>query len=263
MKIWYGCDSMASKGVVLTAEKIKNRKKRMIKVRIILVILLILLMCLFLVLSLAYNGGSFTVTLDPNLNTKSGLVIYDDPDVSEYEDDARKLFAQELTFMDNISIDWIPKDIDQYKGGGHNGDNYIAYTFYLENKGSNVIDYWYQMYIDDVIKNVDDAVRVMVILNGKRTVYAKVNALTNQPEKGTVAFYEPERPVLENRASFAPGEVDKFTIVIWLEGDDPECVDNILGGEIKMHMEITEEHTHIHSPNQDDNTNKENNENNK
>ena len=49
-------------------------------------------------------------------------------------------------------------------------------------------------------------------------------------------------PVLENRTDFKPGDVDKITIFIWLEGDDPECVDNILGGEIKMHMEIAEEH---------------------
>ena len=39
-----------------------------------------------------------------------------------------------------------------------------------------------------------------------------------------------------------PGDIDKFTIVIWLEGDDPDCIDNILGGEIKMHMEIREEY---------------------
>jgi hypothetical protein len=38
-------------------------------------------------------------------------------------------------------------------------------------------------------------------------------------------------------------QIDKITIVIWLEGDDPECVNAILGGEMKMHMEITEEHT--------------------
>ena len=41
---------------------------------------------------------------------------------------------------------------------------------------------------------------------------------------------------------YKKGDIDKFTIVIWLEGDDPDCVDNILGGEIKMHMEIREEH---------------------
>ena len=35
---------------------------------------------------------------------------------------------------------------------------------------------------------------------------------------------------------------DRFTIVIFLEGDDPECINDLIGGEIKMHMDITEEH---------------------
>ena len=39
-----------------------------------------------------------------------------------------------------------------------------------------------------------------------------------------------------------PGDVDKYTIVIFLEGDDPDCLNNLIGGEIKMHMDITEEH---------------------
>ena len=28
----------------------------------------------------------------------------------------------------------------------------------------------------------------------------------------------------------------------WIEGDDPECKNDLLGGEIKMHIDITEEH---------------------
>ena len=39
-----------------------------------------------------------------------------------------------------------------------------------------------------------------------------------------------------------PGTKDRYTIVIWIEGDDPECKNDLLGGEIKMHMDITEEH---------------------
>ena len=46
----------------------------------------------------------------------------------------------------------------------------------------------------------------------------------------------------ECRESFNPGDIDKFTIVIYLEGDDPDCVDALIGGEMKMHMDITEEH---------------------
>ena len=47
---------------------------------------------------------------------------------------------------------------------------------------------------------------------------------------------------MEKVSDFKPGDLDKFTIVVWIEGDDPDCTDALLGGEIKMHMTITEEH---------------------
>ena len=97
------------------------------------------------------------------------------------------------------------------------------------------------MYIDDVIKNVDEAVRIMVFRNDEKTVYAKVNADTNAAEKDTKVFYSDEIAVLEQRQGLESNQYDKFTIVIWLEGDDPDCVNKIIGGEIKLHMEINEE----------------------
>ena len=42
--------------------------------------------------------------------------------------------------------------------------------------------------------------------------------------------------VLEQRKNFKPKQKDRFTIVIFLEGDDPECINDLIGGEIKMHM---------------------------
>ena len=55
-------------------------------------------------------------------------------------------------------------------------------------------------------------------------------------------FYDDDIAVLEQREKISPGEKDKYTVVIWLEGDDPDCIDDIIGGEIKMEMKITEEH---------------------
>ena len=193
----------------------------------------------FIILSLIYKVGRFTVTLDRNLALDNNIVIYDDLETKERK---RKLEAKDLDFMDNISIDWIPSNINNESDGSHNGDNYIAYTFYVANQGNESIDYWYSIIIDDVIKNVDEAVRVMIFLNDEKTVYAKKNSYTGMEEKDTKSFYADDEAVLENRKGFAPGDIDKFTVVIWLEGDDPDCVDSILGGEIKMHMEIREEH---------------------
>ena len=47
--------------------------------------------------------------------------------------------------------------------------------------------------------------------------------------------------VWKKEIDYGTGQIDKFTVVIWVEGDDPECLDDIIGGEMKMHMEITEE----------------------
>lgn len=229
-----------AKEVIVKASTIAKRKKRYTKTKVVISIILLVMIFAFIILSVIYKGGRFTITLDQRLANDNKIVIYEDNEIKENK---RKLSARDLEFMDNISIDWIPTNIDTEANGSHNGDNYIAYTFYVENEGTDTVDYWYSIVIDDVIKNVDEAARVMIYLNGEKTVYAKINALTNEPEKDTTPFFSKDKAVLEERKAFSPGDIDKFTVVIWLEGDDPDCTDNILGGEIKMHMEIREEYT--------------------
>lgn len=228
-----------AKEILVTAKKISKREKKYKKSKIIVTITLLILVFFFIILSIIYRGGSFTITLDPRLYSESGIVIYDDPELKESK---KVLSANNMEFLDNISIDWLPANIHNEAYGSHNGENYIAYTFFIENTGNDTINYWYSVVIDDVIKQVDEAVRIMIHLNDEKKVYAKINAHTNTPEDDTVEFYSNDEPVVEQRKNFTPGDVDKITIVIWLEGDDPDCVDNILGGEIKMHMEIREEH---------------------
>ena len=225
--------------VKVTAEGLKRRKKRNKIAKITLAILIVVFTLFYLILGIIYNGGRFTITLDPQFSTKSGIILYDN---LQSKNKVNRLYAKNIDFMDNISINWIPSNIDNGGDGPHNGDNYIAYTFYLENGGPEEIHYWVECYIDDVIKNVDEAVRVMIFLNGEKVVYAKKNMLTGVAEKDTEMFYSDDLAILRQRVNFKPGDVDKYTIVIWLEGDDPDCVDALIGGEIKMHMDITEEH---------------------
>ena len=89
---------------------------------------------------------------------------------------------------------------------------------------------------------VDKAIRIIVYRNGERTIYARPNETTGEEENGTKKFYSDMQVLLEHRTDFKPGEIDKFTIVIYLEGDDPDCIDALIGGDMKMHMDITEEH---------------------
>lgn len=229
-----------AKEVIVTADTIKKRKKVFLKTKVVIGLLILVFLLIFTILGIVFNVNKFTITLDNKLQDEKGIILYSDPNEKAHQ---RKLFASALNDMDNISYDWIPKDVHtSSNGGSHNGDNYIAYTFYIENEGEVSVNYWYSIIIDDVIKRVDEAVRVIVFLNDEETVYAKINNETGDAEKNTEPFYKDDVVVLKSRNDFKVGDVDKFTIVIYLEGDDPDCLNDIIGGEIKMHMEIREEH---------------------
>ena len=227
------------KKMKLGSEKVKLREQKIRHVKAGILIMLLFLIIIYFLLRIAYEGGDFTISLDDNFALKSGIIMYER---LEEKEDKRQLRATRADFIDNISVNWLPSDLDSQGEGSHNGDNYFAYTFYIENKGSDVVNYWYEILVDDVIKNVDRAVRVMVIRNGERTIYARANETTGEAEEGTTKFYSTEEVCVEGRQDFKPGDIDKFTIVIFIEGDDPDCVDALIGGEMKMHMEITEEH---------------------
>ena len=224
-------------------EKAKKQKKRRAwqKVfKVLLVVTILFLINVYIVLALFYRGENFTITLDSERGRESGLIIYERAGHSEEWRTVLK--SKDIEFFTDISGDWIPKDIDNMGDGSHNGRNYIAYTFYAENRGSDTINYWASIEIDDVIKNVDEAVRVMVFKNGNKVVYAKNNRITEQPEPNTTPFYDEDTVMLEVTENFEVGHIDKYTVVIWVEGDDPECKNDLIGGEIKMHMKLTEEH---------------------
>ena len=221
------------------AKKEKKKKTRRTIFKILLVIIILFLINVYIILALFYKGENFTVTLDSEYGRESGLVIYED---KENKYTRTFLRSKDIDFFTDISVNWLPENIDNEGDGSHNGRNYIAYTFYAENMGQDTINYWTTIKIDDVVKNVDEAIRVMVFKNGNKQIYAKNNRVTEQPEPNTLPFKDNETVMLELTENFEVGDIDKYTVVIWVEGDDPECKDDLIGGEIKMHMTLTEEH---------------------
>ena len=199
------------KDVKLKTEKLKREKRFKRILLIALAVLLFILLIIYIVVGIIYNRGNFSITLDKNLYFDRGLIIYDDPLYKVYRSE---LLAPAPDTFDNISYRWLPDDIADQEGGSHNGDNYLAYTFYVENTGDEVTDYWSEVVIDDVIRNVDEAVRIRVYKNGNATTYAKLSAL-GEPEPGTVPFENPSENLvaLDHVASFSPGQIDKYTIV--------------------------------------------------
>ena len=88
-------------------------------------------------------------------------------------------------------------------------------------------------------KLVVDSISGSIYINGKYTDYAYPRTDGGEgPEPGTTAFMSRTTIVKDTIYDLAPGESTKFTIVMWLEGDDPDCIDKILGGEMKIDMKL-------------------------
>ena len=222
------------------ARKQRKKRARQKVLKVLLAVTILFLINVYIILAIFYRGENFTITLDSEYGRESGLIIYEQAGHSE--DWRNILKSDDIEFFTDISINWLPENIDNEGDGSHNGRNYIAYTFYAENMGQDTINYWTTIEIDDVVRNVDDAIRIMVFKNGNKVTYAKNNRQTGQPEPNTVPFHNEDSVMLEVSEDFEVGDVDKYTVVIWVEGDDPECKNDLIGGEIKMHMTLTEEH---------------------
>ena len=141
---------MKNNGAQIEAQKVYKRKLFVKIVKISFLLLLILISIIYLFLYIIYAGGRFTVSLDKNMSNRKNVFLSEDGNI---KNKARKLSADTIEYMDNISIKWLPSNIDTDKTGGHNGDNYIAYTFYVINAGKEKVNYWYEIDIDDTIKN--------------------------------------------------------------------------------------------------------------
>ena len=223
--------------VKLTAKKLKRQKRNVKVARIMLIILVIIMLIGYLIFSTVYNGYNFTISLDRNLYYDNHLIIYDDPDYKVYR---QKLQPESLEYFDNIYYEWLPDDLDSYDGS-HNGDNFLAYSFYIENTGENVEDFYASIDILDVIKNVDDAIRFMVYYDGEPTIYAKISPDTGKAEPNTTPFESEKYIMRQHVENFMPGDKHKYTIVIWIEGSDTECTNNIIGGEFRAKMSFKSE----------------------
>lgn len=238
----YRASDNMTKEIEVSVKHLKRKKKAKKIIKLSLLFIFLFLLIAFIIMRLIYNDQSVSITLDKNLYFKNGIIIYDDPNYKVFR---TELNAEGLEYFDNISEKWLADDLDNYDGS-HNGDNYVAYTFYIENTGDKTSDYWSQLVIDGVIKNVDEAIRFRVYRNGVPTTYAKL-AKNGNPEKGTMPFVDDNLVTFEHRENFKPGDIDKYTVVMWLEGTDIDCTDNLLGGELKVHMEFNSEFVDVNS----------------
>ncbi len=206
---------------------------RLDRTRLLLLLAMLIVAILFIMSFMQEKMGNFTINLDRLELFRKGIAIDYDPDFSH---PTARLVASPVADATNISINDLPSNIADIDGD-HNGLNYMAYTYYLRNAGKEDVSYVASVVIESSSKDADEAVRVALWHNGERTVYAKPSA-DGTPEDGCVNFESNNIVCSYEEENFLVGNVDKYTIVIWMEGDDPECVDRIVGGSVQFTMKV-------------------------
>lgn len=218
-----------------------HRKRRQIgaallrldRLHLILLAMMLTVAILFITAFMQEKMGNFTINLNRLELYRKGVSI---SDTGDFKDATARLTANTVQDATNMSIDDLPDNIDEIDGN-HNGKNYMAYTYYVRNAGKEDLGYIAQITLDSCAKGAEEAVRVAVWHNGERIVYAEPST-DGIPEDGCTNFESDTVVCTYEEPNFLVGNVDRYTIVIWMEGDDPECVDSIIGGSVEFSMDI-------------------------
>ena len=221
-----------------TAWEVRHYSVAMRVLSITLGLLLLAVGGFYAVSALYKSSGSFTVGVDKVDMIKYGLTLSEHADLSYNTSHLNAEIAEDIT---NIAGETIPDNVDMIDGD-HSGRNHIAYTFYLQNAGEVAFPCEYSLSMSNITNGLDEAIRLRLYVDGVPTTYAKTKSDGSGPEPGTVEFYSATIMARDRFENLEPGESKRFTVVIWIEGNDPECLDWLIGGQLKVEMSIRVAH---------------------
>jgi len=227
------------RNVALNYVKRKKRRKRAAWISLIssigLTIMIVIAFCML-------TRDRFTISV-----SQQYLSLTVDESMQKTE---TSLYAPPLLKATDTQYSDIPENIDEGLGS-KNTDSYFAYSFYLLG-GSDLnqeMNYSLTMTLKMASNELENAMRVMIIKDGYRTVYAQPNedgsskliyyAANHSDEPkiigATVPFKNNKHIILEPY-KIKPGVEQKFTIVMWIDGWD--SVNEMKGGTFNSELKF-------------------------
>lgn len=238
----------------------------------LLALLALLLLTVMLFSMVSHARGFFTINLTDGM-FREGFTL---SETTGFENPTVHLFSTPAENVPCISISQIPTNVDEIDGQ-HN-DTYFAYTWYLRNEGESTVSYDWELSLTAESRGLSRGMWVMVFEDGEMRLYAKANGETGEAEaipafddnsqgyrflpilglapesdqfqvvkqSGSVTWWRvvPDPFVSDeiiadgSRTDVAPGEIHKYTIVLWLEGDDPDTTDELINGHAGVTMQF-------------------------
>lgn len=216
------------------------------KIRVILLVLAFALTWLLLVLAINNNtSGNMTIYVDKTtakktlslsessqLTNPTGL-LYGPSMHGAWDQDPGELPSYaDLLDGDQSKFDGVVYDdtanVDKYVGL-----NYIAYTFYLYNSGSEDLNYSMTFNIDNEEKDLADTIRIRVYEdnNDVPITYGKAD-----PKAGDVFtnFSSDDVVFTRNYQEFKVNQVRKYSIIIWIDKYDPDTTNEKIAGSLNF-----------------------------
>ena len=216
----------------------KRRRRR--KIAALVSLIASIGLCVFIVIafSLIYVDR-FTITI----NDSSLFLTIDE----NKEEMTTKLSAPPLTKARDIQYKDLPSDVEEGLGSKNTND-YFSYSFYLGSKEST--NYSLTMTMNESSNELEKAIRVMIIRNDVRTIYAKANEdgtskaiyhgeTREQPDEilgYTIPFKDNKHIILEPYY-INQDEFDRYTVVMWIDGW--ESVNSMKGGIVQTDLKFS------------------------
>lgn len=220
------------------------------------------------------SGVNLALTYNEDLSEQTDHLLV--PVLGRYRDVTWDPAAgRQLAYSPDMYAENIPDDIAMHEGvhtvfSKEEVVSFFSFSFYLVNNSDRVVTVSMTVDIDQIVTgsnredyHIDDAVRFMVIdgkhllsENAATVVYKKPEISAEEEEKlkdnieyndYAVMDFVSGRRILErdgeytlNPVSVTDGSnVQRFTVVIWLEGWDRECIDAIRPESLKMSMNFS------------------------
>ena len=183
------------------------------------------------------NAGNFVMEIDPNAYRR-GIVLSAD---EEFLSPSPRLLSDAIINVRDMTYDWLKID-EAIATDGNYADpdyKYIAYTLYIQNIGDETCDVNMNATIVSLQKGLDGAMRFLVIEDETlEKMYMKPDTVeTEYVDMPEAEHFVSDITIMNGEiTNFKPYQIKKYTIIVWLEGQDPDCTDEILGGRIKLRL---------------------------
>lgn len=235
----------------LKAIKIIEGARRAVIIRKVIVVLLVLLLASS---TITYGIVTLINNYESVINVSVNQMDIDAKSISlsediTFEDKTTMLAAGVKSYIDNTTYEDIPQEVFTADGNNSTGF-YVAYTFYLQSMGYETFDYRFYIEITKASSGIEDAVRISVTEDDEQIIYGAPNKTTNETElvsnvEGVYCenFNSTTKPIDRIYTGIQSGQIIKYTVVIWLEGWDADCNDDVIGGQfaINMNFEVLED----------------------